>query len=345
MSAVRRRVGRRVAPLALAIALVGCGPSEGGTVVVGTPGRGAASAAPTAAPTVIPGGVSAFPVPARSPLDGPYPRFRDAASGLVTVLGTPDLAPGAQRVSFVLSDAEGLVRLPALAYEVFRFTSGPTGPSGPPVGRGVATFAPFPQDTRGLYTTRVEFSTPGTWGLRLQVPRANGAVDTTLFAFEVPADARAPLAGEAAPRSRSRTLADADLAQLSTGAKPDAALYQVTIADALAAARPLVVVFASPGFCTNALCGPQVEQLSELRAVFEGQASFIHVELYENPQAVRERGLEAGIRTPLFKEWGLETDEWTFVVDSTGTVAARFEGFAPREEVETALRATLAAAR
>jgi hypothetical protein len=147
--------------------------------------------------------------------------------------------------------------------------------------------------------------------------------------------------GERAPASRNRTLADTPLEALSTGSRPDPALYQSTIAAALEAGRPLTLVFASPGFCTNALCGPQAEQLSELRPLYEDRMAFIHVDIYENPATIRERGLDAGIRSPLLQEWGLETDEWTFVVDAQGRVAARFEGFAPREEVEAALRAVL----
>ena len=100
-----------------------------------------------------------------------------------------------------------------------------------------------------------------------------------------------------------------------------------------------MIVFASPGFCTNAFCGPQVEVLSQLRERYTGDAAFIHVDLYENPLEVR-RG-EPPIETPLLEEWGLETDEWTFVVDADGHVAARFEAFAPIEEVEAALAAVL----
>ncbi|MCC6238069.1 MAG: hypothetical protein IT299_10930 [Dehalococcoidia bacterium] len=329
-----RGAPRTLAALAVAWLVAGCATTS---EQPSTPAR----QAPTAVATVIPGGVTAFPVPPRSPLDGPYPRYRDAANGLVTVLGTPDLAPGPQRVSFVLSDAEGVVRLPVVQFELYRFASGREGPSGPVVASGTATFHPFPADTRGLHTTRVDFPEAGTWGLRLIVPRPDGTVASTLFAFDVPARARAPLVGDAAPRSLNRTLASTSLAELSTGSNPDPAVYGSTIAAALDASRPFVVVFASPGFCTNALCGPQVEQLSELRALYEERAAFIHVELYENPQAVRQQGLQVGVRTPVLGEWGLETDEWTFVVDGSGSVAARFEGFAPREEVEAALRGVL----
>ena len=41
-----------------------------------------------------------------------YPVYFDEQSGLRTILGTPDLAIGHQRVGFVLSDKDGLVRLP-----------------------------------------------------------------------------------------------------------------------------------------------------------------------------------------------------------------------------------------
>lgn len=299
--------------------------------------------AATPAPTVVPGGVTTTLVPPRSPLDGPYPRYRDLQNGLITVLGTPDLGMGRrQRVSFVLSDSQGLVRLPAIQLEVLPFPEGVTRPSGEVAGTGLARFHSFPSDSRGLYSAVVDFPTAGTWGLRLAVPLPDGSVAKTVFAFEVAREARAPAVGESAPRSRNRTLADAkSVTDLSTGSAPDAAVYQQTIASALEERRPLVVVFASPGFCTNALCGPQVEQLTELRGDYGDAVSFIHVDIYENPPVVRERGIDAGVRTPLLQEWGLTTDEWTFVIDGSGVVAARFEGFAPREEVEGALRAVL----
>ena len=154
---------------------------------------------------------------------------------------------------------------------------------------------------------------------------------------------RAPAVGEPAPASANRTLRDAaSVAELSTGAEPDPELYRLTIAEALAAeGRPLVVVFASPGFCTNALCGPQAEVASVLRERHGDRADFIHVDLFENPHEVRTGGLDAAIETPLLEEWGLETDEWTFVIDGGGIVAARFEAFAPEAELEAALLAVL----
>jgi hypothetical protein len=152
----------------------------------------------------------------------------------------------------------------------------------------------------------------------------------------------APAIGDAAPASVNRTSSDGTpIEALTTASEPDPTLYDMTIAETLAMSRPFVVTFASPAFCTNALCGPQVEVLSELQVEYGDAAEFIHVDLYENPMEIRG-DFSLAKRTPVLDEWGIHTDEWTFIVDATGRITARFEGFAPREEVEPALRAALA---
>ncbi len=110
----------------------------------------------------------------------------------------------------------------------------------------------------------------------------------------------------------------------------------MSLAEAVEEGRPLVVVFASPAFCTNALCGPQVEVLSELASQYGERANFVHIDLYENPHEIKG-DLDRAVRTPILEQWGLETDEWTFVVDGDGVVAARFEAFVTRVELEEAL--------
>jgi hypothetical protein len=100
--------------------------------------------------------------------------------------------------------------------------------------------------------------------------------------------------------------------------------------------RPFVVVFASPGFCTNALCGPQAEMLTTLRARHGDRANFIHVDIYENPEELRS-DFDLAVVTPLLEEWGLETLEWTFIVDADGRITHRFEAFTPEPELEAAL--------
>jgi len=297
------------------------------------------------ADALIEGGATTRRVEPRSPLDGPYPQYQDAITSLHTILGTPDLGVGRQRVTFVLSDAEGRVRIPAVRVRSYFFADGPRGVAGDPVVDTLARFYEFPEGLRGLYSTTLDFDRPGTWGIEAGVARPDGSLETTLFTFDVSATPRAPAIGEPAPRSLNRTSDDTPAEELTTGVEFDPGLYRLTIDDAIRLGRPTVVVFASPGFCTNALCGPQVELLSALRESFGPEASYVHVELYENPSEIRSGGLEVARRTPVLEEWGLESDEWTFILDGDGVVRARFEGFAPLEELVPALEAVLSEAR
>ncbi|MBI4220078.1 MAG: hypothetical protein HY682_08060, partial [Chloroflexi bacterium] len=46
-------------------------------------------------------------------------------------------------------------------------------------------------------------------------------------------------------------------------------------------------------------------------------------------------------RSRVVEQWRLETDEWTFVLDRQGRIAARFESFASEDVIEAALKMVL----
>jgi len=276
--------------------------------------------------------------PVQSVLGDSYPRFRDAESGYTVILGTPDLAVGTQRVAFVLSDSSGIVRLPVL-----RLTSLAPGTDPTASQDATARFYEFPLGTRGIHVTDLTFDRPGEWTLELRIPTPTGAVATTRFPTPVAERSLSPAVGAPAPRSASRTLDDvAALEDLSTGAEIDADLYALSIDEALSNGLPTMIVFASPGFCTTPLCGPQVEMMSDLQARYPDTANYIHVDLFENPSDLRAGDLSRAIRSPLLAEWGLRTDEWTFLVTPDGHVAYRYEAFVPIEELEPAFTSLLA---
>ncbi len=264
--------------------------------------------------------------------DSGYPRYVDEEAGLTVVVGTPDLGVGSQRVAFVMSDDLGLIKLPIVSVTAqFQDDAEPGDPA-------IARYYDFPEGIRGLHVTQLDFDRAGQWLLDVSYPLPDGSAGGTSFPVQVAEKTHAPDVGDAVPASANRTLADvATVYELSTGAEPDPELYQQTIAEALAEGRPLVVVFASPGFCTNALCGPQAEVLSILRERYADDANFIHVDLYENPEEIRTQGLDIAVETPLLMEWGLETAEWTFIIDADGIVTHRFEAFVAESELEPAL--------
>lgn len=268
----------------------------------------------------------------QDPFSGGYPMYRDEASRLDVIFGTPDLGVGAQRVAFAVVSRDELVRPPTLLLTVRR---------GGDRQAVTARYHPFPAGTRGVYVAQATFPKAGRYIIDAEVPLSEGKVVRLSFPAEVAARPKSVAAGDRAPASRNRVAGDVgSLAELTTSSPPDPALYRTRVADALSAGRPFVVVFASPAFCTTPLCGPQVEDLSILARDYAGRAEFIHVDLYENPHEIKG-DLSRARRTPLLAEWGVHTDEWTFVVAADGRVAARFEAYAAREEVEGALKAVL----
>ena len=78
-----------------------------------------------------------------------------------------------------------------------------------------------------------------------------------------------------------------------------------------------------------------------------GEANFIHVEIYDNPDEI-QGDLSRGTLAKPIEDWGISAvpgwfnESWTFILDSDGRVSQRFEGFATLEELESALQTVLA---
>lgn len=266
---------------------------------------------------------------------------RNEENGLITIQATTDLGVGTGRFAFVLTEPGGLVKFPVVKARTFFYPGGYSGSREGPVEEQFAVFREFPFGTRGVYAADYTFDRAGQWGIEVSLPRPDGSILTTEHRFDVKDTTTAPDVGDRPPAARNRTLADVDsIKELTTGSLRDPDLYDLSIPDALASGRPFAVVFASPAFCTTAVCGPQVEVLSELNDVYGDRMDFIHIDLFINPDEIKG-DLDLAVHTPLLMEWGLFTDEWTFVMDASGTVAGRFEGFSPYAEIEETILRTL----
>ncbi|HWO72574.1 MAG TPA: hypothetical protein VNN21_03360 [Dehalococcoidia bacterium] len=185
----------------------------------------------------------------------------------------------------------------------------------------------------GVYTAQVVFDRAGRWGVEMQI-EANGRKQTIRPSFMVAAQATTPPIGADAPRSRNLTAADvSDIAQIDSSATPSADMHTSTIADAIAAGRPVLVLFAVPGYCTSRLCGPEMEIMRKLFPRYRDRVEFIHVEFYKKPGDPQSEVADA------VKEWGLRSEPWFFVIDKQGKIAAKFEGPTSLQELEEALQA------
>ncbi len=197
------------------------------------------------------------------------------------------------------------------------------------------------QEATGIYVVdAAQFDEPGIWGARMEVTMpATGAIERPALALEVRADPAAVAVGEPAPPSQTPTSNDgADLDAVSTMLEPVPAFYEQTVAEALAAGRPVVVAFATPAFCVSRMCGPVMDVVAAVHGDYGDRVLFVHVEPYDLESARTTGRLELTVAAT---EWRLPTEPWVFVVDAGGVVRARFEGLFGADELAAALEPLL----
>ena len=222
------------------------------------------------------------PSPASQGEESSYTPSRDGDE-LNVILATTVLNEGPQRVAFLLTTQTGLVK----DTEV---TITPVYVPDNAAGDTVSTrFNEWPYGTRGTFATEVEFDRPGQWRLDITAEGAD-ATGWGVHELEVTEGSPVPAIGAVAPLSENKTLSEyGDLALVTTDYSPDAVTVRgdhprggggpAAVGGGL---RIAGILHHSP------TCGPQVDTVSELReAIHEGQANFIHVEVYDNPDEIQ----------------------------------------------------------
>lgn len=261
-----------------------------------------------------------------------------APETLRLALATSDLAVGDNRIVFGVIDAQtGSVRDASVQVSSFYLPHGEAQQG--PIESVDAVFRAWPVSPRGVYTAQLQFDRAGEWGIGVVAASPDGVERTASARVQVKPQSATPAIGAPAPASVSKTLVDVDdISQLTTDVDPDAELYAATIADALTYGKPLLVAFSTPAYCQTATCGPQLDVIKRLKADYDGAATFIHIEVYDNPHEI-EGDLSRAVISPTLTEWGLPSEPWTFVIDGAGIVRAKFESFTTREELEAVLQA------
>ncbi len=192
----------------------------------------------------------------------------------------------------------------------------------------------------GAYVTNANFDTAATWGVEVSGAVDGRAIDTVRLVFSVNQKSASPAIGDPAPRSVQQTLKDVSgIEQIDTSETPIADEHNMTIAEAVTSGKPTVIVFATPAFCTSAVCGATKQTVDDLYARYKGQANFVHVEPYDLPKARAGTALEP---VPFItNEWHFESEPWTFIVDSQGKIAGKFDGIVTFDELEETLKPLL----
>ena len=263
-----------------------------------------------------------------------------APEDLRLAFASSDLAVGSNRVVFGVIDADsGPLTDASVVVSTFFLT--PTGGQEGPIETVDAVFRAWPVTPRGVFTAGLNFDRAGEWGIGVVATDAEGEERKASARVRVKETPATPAIGATAPRSVSKTLTDVDgFEQITTDFEPDADFYGMTVAEALDAGKPLLVVFSTPAYCQTATCGPQLGVIKEMKAEYADRMSFIHVEVYDNPHEI-EGDLSRAVISPTVEEWGLPSEPWTFVVDGEGVIRAKFEAFTTREELEEAVTGVL----
>ena len=265
-----------------------------------------------------------------------------AGSGALPVLPVPvssEFRIGPNRVVFSLLDPSG--QKPAAAPDR-SLSIGYHGPNGETIDATPLTFIWAVEPVNGVYIGHATFSSAGKWTADVTTAAPGSPKVTMAFSFDVKATTQVVWPGDAAPSVKTPTLADVggDVAKISSDPKPVARFYETSEADALAAHKPFVLVFATPKFCQTATCGPTLDRLKPVAAAHP-QMTVINVEPYELTFAngSLQPVLTGGNLTPVpaTLAFRLSTEPYVFVVGADGKVSASFELVFSTDEIEAAI--------
>ena len=261
--------------------------------------------------------------------------------------GTENNEPGPVRVSFLIVDTRGrpVVRPTARVWVSTDLDKAPfvrttaslqrVGvPGGGEALAGTYYVARFRLPQAGKYWLLAE-----PLGGHRQVRALGNVIAGTLDANGKVISAKDPPpdVGDPAIASDTPTIASTggDFAALTTRTPPDVPLLRYSVADSLAKHAPFVVEFATPKFCSSRTCGPNVDVVLAAEKRFRSSGiRFIHVEVYEDNDPAKGYN-------EWMKQWKLDTEPWTFLVDRKGRIVARFEGVLSVAELDRAIRDTL----
>ena len=236
-----------------------------------------------------------------------------------------------------------------------RGTDRPSGAPTPPV---TARFLPIPgqhldpnaagprfvegSQGIGVYgAPDVTFDRAGFWQVKATAT-IDGKSRTADAAFQVVERSAIPAPGDLAPRTDHPVAGAPGVDPRSIDSRagpdtpiPDPELHSTTIAAALAAGRPLMVVVSTPTYCQSRFCGPITDSMSALAKTHGDRMAFVHLEVWKD--------FDKGEVNKAAAEWiyppGTEDarEPWVFVVGRDGRIVERFDNVATDEELAAAV--------
>jgi hypothetical protein len=140
-------------------------------------------------------------------------------------------------------------------------------------------------------------------------------------------------------KSDNLTAADVDDIRKIDSGDPPSDMHTVKIKDAIAAGRPLVVVFSTPAYCTSRFCGPVNQEVEALQEDYRDRVDFVHIEIWLDRQA---EAINPTAREWLIRPDGRLIEPYVYVIGKDGIIYDRWEGPVARNIMEPAVEAVAA---
>jgi hypothetical protein len=189
-----------------------------------------------------------------------------------------------------------------------------------------------PSEARGVYQLNdIMFPKIGVWNAQLSFNTNGQPVDLTA-SFGVSDASALPAPGDRAFHTENLTMADAkhdpqavDSRAMDGAPVPDPELHRDTIADALDAHRPILVLFATPVYCVSQFCGPSTDALERLAKIGPSDAAYIHIEIWAKPPPPTGKTFKP---TDAAAQWLYRnqdlTEPWLFLIGRDGVIVDRW---------------------
>lgn len=196
-------------------------------------------------------------------------------------------------------------------------------------------------ETKGIYiASKVYFDEVGIWEIRINTNEGkdNNSRLASMVLNVIPKSKTIEI-NDLIPKSINTTSQDIEnLSEITTHNPPIPEFYRITVAQALTEQKPIVVAFATPGFCNSQMCGPVTDVVAQTYTSYKDTVNFIHIEPWDLNIARNTGRLQP---SDVSLEWNIPSEPWVFVVNSSGQVTKRFEGLFSKTELSNALEEVL----
>jgi hypothetical protein len=287
-----------------------------------------------------------------------------SGGGLVAEVASYELVAGRDQRFLVglFGDDRGTVSFGEVALSFSFLGAGSASGDPRPGPAGTARFLPIPghdlpadgdagadgprytsgAEARGVYEVEpVRFDEPGFWQVEVAA-ELDGRTRRATAAFEVADTSNVPAAGDPAPPTENLLPGDpgapptaVDSRADADGSVPDPELHSTTVAAAIAAGRPVMVVVSTPVFCVSRFCGPITDAVQQLARRHGDRMDFVHIEVWRDYEAQQLNEAAAAWIWP--DQEGNAAEPWVFLVGADGNVVRRWDNVASEETLARAV--------